>query len=133
MRSGVPWSVKGIEPEAREAAKQAARRQGVTLGAWLNQIIMDTGTDEVGQQDPEMSQSRYSQPQQSAPQNRMPEPQIDLGPVAEAVRELVQRVDGSERRTADMTRKLEATVGQLAARLDQSEHEMEDRYSEART
>ncbi|MBO6713351.1 peptidoglycan-binding protein [Parvibaculum sp.] len=133
MRSGVPWSVKGIEPEAREAAKQAARRQGVTLGAWLNQVIMDSGTDEVGQQDPEMSQSRYNQPQQSAPQASVPEPKIDLGPVAEAVRELVQRVDNSERRTAEMTRKLEATVGQLAQRIDQSEHDMEDRYSEARS
>lgn len=133
MRSGVPWSVKGIEPEAREAAKQAARRQGVTLGAWLNQVIMDSGTDEVGQQDPEMSQSRYSQPQHNAPQASVPEPKIDLGPVAEAVRELVQRVDNSERRTAEMTRKLEATVGQLAQRIDQSEHDMEDRYSEARS
>ena len=133
MRSGVPWSVKGIEPEAREAAKQAARRQGVTLGAWLNQVIMDSGTDEVGQQDPEMSQSRFSQPQHSAPQPSVPEPKIDLGPVAEAVRELVQRVDSSERRTAEMTRKLEATVGQLAQRIDQSEHDMEDRYSEARS
>ncbi|PKQ04498.1 MAG: hypothetical protein CVT71_02420, partial [Alphaproteobacteria bacterium HGW-Alphaproteobacteria-10] len=99
---------------------------------WLNQVIMDTGTDEVGQQDPEMSQSRYSQPQQAAPQAAMPEPKIDLGPVAEAVRELVQRVDSSERRTSEMTRKLEATVGQLAQRIDQSEHDMEDRHTETR-
>lgn len=132
MRSGVPWSVKGIEPEAREAAKQAARRAGVTLGAWLNQVIMDTGTDEVGRQEPSAMQSRYSEPQQAAPQAPQPKPAIDLGPLGEAVRELVQRVDSSERRTAEMTRKLEATVGQLAHRLDQSEHEMEDRYSDAR-
>ena len=77
-------------------------------------------------------QSRYSEPQQAAPQAPQPRPAIDLGPLGEAVRELVQRVDSSERRTAEMTRKLEATVGQLAHRLDQSEHEMEDRYSEAR-
>ena len=132
MRSGVPWSVKGIEPEAREAAKQAARRAGVTLGAWLNQVIMDTGTDEVGLQEPSAMQSRYSEPQQATPQAAQPKPAIDLGPLGEAVRELVQRVDSSERRTAEMTRKLEATVGQLAHRIDQSEHEMEDRYSEAR-
>ncbi|MBX3509185.1 MAG: SEL1-like repeat protein [Parvibaculum sp.] len=132
MRSGVPWSVKGIEPEAREAAKQAARRAGVTLGAWLNQVIMDTGTDEVGRQEPSAMQSRYSEPQQAAPQAPQPKPAIDLGPLGEAVRELVQRVDSSERRTAEMTRKLEATVGQLAQRLDQSEHEMGDRFPEAR-
>ena len=78
-------------------------------------------------------QSRYSEPQQAAPQAPHPKPAIDLGPLGEAVRELVQRVDSSERRTAEMTRKLEATVGRLAQRLDQSEHEMEDRYSEARS
>ncbi|ABS62081.1 Peptidoglycan-binding domain 1 protein [Parvibaculum lavamentivorans DS-1] len=134
MRSGVPWSVKGIEPEAREAAKQAARRAGVTLGAWLNQVIMDTGTDEVGPQEesPMTSQSPYGRPQ-AAPGIAIPEPKVDLGPVAEAVRELVQRVDGSERRTAEMTRKLEATVSQLAARLDEPEHDMDDRYQEARS
>ena len=134
MRSGVPWSVKGIEPEAREAAKQAARRAGVTLGAWLNQIIMDTGTDEVGQQEaaPMASQSHHADPRQIAPQPAIPESRAGLDPVAEAVRELVQRVDSSERRTAEMTRKLETTVGQLAARIDQPEHDMDERYSDAR-
>ena len=41
MKPGVPWSVKGIEPEAREAAKEAARRSGMTLGEWLNAIILE--------------------------------------------------------------------------------------------
>jgi len=34
-----PWSVKGVEPEAREAAKIAARRAGTTVGQWLNHTI----------------------------------------------------------------------------------------------
>jgi localization factor PodJL len=41
MKPGIPWSVKGIEPDAREAAKDAARRRGMTLGAWLNTMIME--------------------------------------------------------------------------------------------
>lgn len=41
MKPGNPWSVKGIEPEARAAAKSAARRAGVTLGEWLNSVILD--------------------------------------------------------------------------------------------
>ena len=139
MRPGVPWSVKGIEPEAREAAKQAARRAGVTLGAWLNQVIMETGTDEVGAEGPapESYRNTYAPPSQAAPQAAPSEPKpasgVDLAPVAEAVREVVQRVENSERRTAEMTRRLEATVGHLAQRIDQSEHDMDDRYSEART
>ncbi|MDE2383404.1 MAG: SEL1-like repeat protein [Alphaproteobacteria bacterium] len=39
MKPGIPWSVKGVEPELREIAKSAARRQGMTLGEWLNSAI----------------------------------------------------------------------------------------------
>ena len=40
MKFGVPWSVKGIRPEARETAKEAARRSGMSLDEWLNSIIL---------------------------------------------------------------------------------------------
>jgi localization factor PodJL len=40
MKLGVPWSVKGIRPEARETAKEAARRSGMSLGDWLNSVIL---------------------------------------------------------------------------------------------
>src|SRR5690606_27983736 len=43
-----PWSVKGIEPKAREIAKDLARRSGMTLGEWLNTIIMEDGDDDEG-------------------------------------------------------------------------------------
>jgi localization factor PodJL len=39
MKPGIPWSVKGVEPELREIAKTAARRSGMTLGEWLNSAI----------------------------------------------------------------------------------------------
>jgi localization factor PodJL len=50
MKPGIPWSVKGIEPEAREAAKLAARRAGLTLGEWLNSVIFDQSAHNVGAQ-----------------------------------------------------------------------------------
>jgi localization factor PodJL len=46
MKPGIPWSVKGIGNEAREAAKTAARRSGVTLGEWLNSVILDQAEGE---------------------------------------------------------------------------------------
>ena len=46
MKSNAPWSVKGIERDARETAKEAAKREGLTVGEWLNQIIYTAGTDE---------------------------------------------------------------------------------------
>src|SRR5262249_54242082 len=34
-----PWHVKGIPPGARETAREAARRSGVSVGQWLNSVI----------------------------------------------------------------------------------------------
>jgi localization factor PodJL len=48
MSSAGPWSVKGIDPRARARAKSAARREGMTLGEWLNTVILDGGTPEDG-------------------------------------------------------------------------------------
>jgi localization factor PodJL len=39
MRPGVPWNIKDISPEAREAAQVAASRAGLSLGEWLSQAI----------------------------------------------------------------------------------------------
>ncbi|MCC5997055.1 MAG: SEL1-like repeat protein [Oceanicaulis sp.] len=35
--------MKGIDPRARAIAKTAARREGMTLGEWLNKVILDDG------------------------------------------------------------------------------------------
>jgi localization factor PodJL len=40
MKFGVPWGVKEIRPEARKTAKEAARRSGMSLGDWLNSVIL---------------------------------------------------------------------------------------------
>ena len=47
MSTAGPWSVKGIDPKAREIAKDLARRSGMTLGEWLNHMIIE-GDDEPG-------------------------------------------------------------------------------------
>ncbi|HUE45797.1 MAG TPA: hypothetical protein VMO81_06045 [Aestuariivirgaceae bacterium] len=49
MKPGIPWSVKGIEQQARDAAKQAARQSGMTIGEWLNSVIMESadGNDDI--------------------------------------------------------------------------------------
>ncbi|RFB04763.1 tetratricopeptide repeat protein [Parvularcula marina] len=47
VKSNVPWSVKGIDPEARVVAKEAARKAGMTLGEWMNTMIQKVGQDDV--------------------------------------------------------------------------------------
>ena len=46
MKTNVPWSVKGIDPEARVVAKEAARKAGMTLGEWMTSMIQQVGADE---------------------------------------------------------------------------------------
>jgi localization factor PodJL len=46
MKPGIPWSVKGIDAETREAAKEAARRAGMTLGEWLNSVILEQSDED---------------------------------------------------------------------------------------
>lgn len=41
MATRGPWSVKGIDSQAREAALQAARNEGVTLGDYLNRLLLE--------------------------------------------------------------------------------------------
>ena len=48
MKPTAPWSVKGIDRDAREAAKEAARREGLTLGEWFNRVIEIAGQGEGG-------------------------------------------------------------------------------------
>jgi localization factor PodJL len=40
--------VKGIDPKAREIAKDLARRSGMTLGEWLNSMIIEDGDQDEG-------------------------------------------------------------------------------------
>ncbi|MGH7019500.1 MAG: SEL1-like repeat protein [Brevundimonas sp.] len=48
MSAAAPWSVKGIDPKAREIAKDLARRSGMTLGEWLNSMIMEEPGEDEG-------------------------------------------------------------------------------------
>jgi localization factor PodJL len=42
----VPWHVKGVHPEARETAFEAARRSGLSVGEWLNSVILDQAAEQ---------------------------------------------------------------------------------------
>ena len=46
MKSGGPWNLRGLNPEARAAAREAARRSGMSVGEWLNTVIQPTDEDD---------------------------------------------------------------------------------------
>jgi localization factor PodJL len=49
MKQSVPRSVKGVEPDARETAKELARRSGMSLGQWLNAMIAEQTSPEAAE------------------------------------------------------------------------------------
>jgi localization factor PodJL len=46
MKSGGPWNLRGLRPEAREAVRTAARRSGMSVGEWLNDVIEPDDEDD---------------------------------------------------------------------------------------
>ncbi len=46
MASDAPWNVRGLAPEVRETAREAARRSGLTTAEWLQSVIIDSAAEE---------------------------------------------------------------------------------------
>ncbi len=41
MSAGVPWSVSAVDPDTWDAAREAARREGLSVGEWLQTAIRE--------------------------------------------------------------------------------------------
>ena len=91
MKPGIPWSVKGIEPDVREAAKQAARRSGMTLGEWLNSTILEQADDGPASQ----TESRPLLSRQVNPTQNLERTASRLEDIAEQLAVLSRRETGS--------------------------------------
>ena len=46
MNRAAAWSVRGVGRETRNAAQEAARRAGVSLGEWLDQVIAEQAAEQ---------------------------------------------------------------------------------------
>jgi localization factor PodJL len=99
MTAPAPWSVKGIDPRAREVAKELARREGLTLGEWLNRMIVEQDGS-VTEALPEPG--RYARAQ--------PDDPIPLEP---SVRGLLGRVERGEREQIAVAARFEGLAEEL--------------------
>ncbi|MET0482066.1 MAG: peptidoglycan-binding protein [Aestuariivirgaceae bacterium] len=103
MKPGIPWSVKGIDAETREAAKEAARRAGMTLGAWLNAVILDQSEDDDPPQPLPVSRRRMPSPAVSRRHPGDPGQAVESGEIAERLDSLADKLNAlteGERDTA---------------------------------
>lgn len=96
MKPNAPWSVKGIERDARETAKEAARREGMTVGEWLSQVIQTAG-------DPASSDGDIVG--------------LKTADIVTAIEFLNRRVHNAETKNAAAMAQMAQSLSQLAARL----------------
>ncbi|MEM6534033.1 MAG: peptidoglycan-binding protein [Pseudomonadota bacterium] len=107
MSSYGSWSVKGIDDRARAAAKEAAREKGVTLGDYINDLLLDSHS-EAGPRDMGERFDPFAA--------RNPEP--DPTPIDS----LARRIEAVEARSTLAITGIDQSVLGLLARLDNSEN-----------
>ena len=135
MTAAAPWSVKGIDPKAREVAKDLARRSGMTLGEWLNRMIIEGESqgaeapvaDTFGGGAHERSARPYlhiAKDDDAPPRFEVPEhPADEVGRVALALDRLTHRIEAAESRSAAAISGIDQSVRGTLGRLAQSERE----------
>lgn len=100
VKSNIPWSVKGIERDARETAKDAAKKEGMTVGEWLNKVIYTAG-------DPETSNGEIEG--------------VKLKDIVTAIEHLSKRVADTETSGARAVDDLARNVGGVVERVQRLE------------
>lgn len=103
MATSLPWSVKGVDPRTRDAAKAAARRAGMTLGEWLDHKIRVESSDSA----PE------------APAAAAPE-QLDIAALSERLARLSQGQMDTAPASTPREAATELSRGQIDAVLSQA-------------
>lgn len=122
MTAGAPWSVKGIDPKAREVAKDLARRSGMTLGEWLNRVILDDDGPEEAALEAHIPERTPRLSQEPPRLHAVPSPR-DSDRLAHAIDRLSDRIEASETRTGLAISGVEHSVRQALARIEMAERE----------
>lgn len=141
MTAGAPWSVKGIDPKAREIAKDLARRAGMTLGEWLNQMIVEGGEPGETANQPvegpmpsEFTGGDFDPPSEpivianpradAAPRLEISShPADEVGRVAQALAALTERIEAAEQRSTLAITGIDQSVRGALSRLGDAQRE----------
>ncbi|MET0545835.1 MAG: hypothetical protein ABWZ40_05965 [Caulobacterales bacterium] len=122
MSSEALWSVKGIDPRARDAAREAARRAGMSLGDWLNRVILvdDEAPPQSAIINPAMNHARRSDPFHGADATFEARPS-EVSSTIHSLDRLAERIETAEARSALAITGIDQSVYALVARLDNAE------------
>lgn len=102
-----PWSVKGIDPKARSVARERAARQGVTLGQYLNSLLLED--DEQAFRDIDLSEPMARSSADG-----------DLRRMSQEIDQLSQRLEASTGRSARAISGIDKSILGLMGKVDAS-------------
>ena len=134
MRAELPWNVAGIPPEAREAARAAARREGLSVGEWLTRRILQSFSgledDIAAPLDswglPASAASRRDSEEMLARVGRGETETNDAWRrIEDQLRGLGRQLDSSERTHSESNRVLSRTAQELNVSAREQAHAME--------
>jgi localization factor PodJL len=132
MATSLPWSVKGVDPRTRDAAKAAARRAGMTLGEWLDSKIREEADAEAPAAAPEEAEqldisalserlARLSQGemQTATPPRPAPVPKQDVS--AQRIDAFITQAAMAERLTRDSNARTANALDSIAQWMERTE------------
>ncbi|MEM7458708.1 MAG: peptidoglycan-binding protein [Pseudomonadota bacterium] len=113
------WSVKGVDDRARAIAKEKARLKGITLGDYINNLLLE-GHSEAGPRDMARRPDTM-QPHAYSPPSYSDQPYPD--PIrATALDGIAQRIEAVEARSTLAITGIDQSVLGLLARLETTEN-----------
>ena len=127
MKQTLHWNVSGIPPEARDLARAAASKEGLTVGDWLTRrILAERGPEggPEGEARPDAAPEAKADAKPMGP--RLVRLENETDPVArrveESLRFLTKRIDVSERAQTEAQRTLATVATEIqSASLKQAE------------
>jgi localization factor PodJL len=131
MANSLPWSVKGVDPRTRDAAKAAARRAGMTLGEWLDHKLGEETPAETAP--PEQLDiaalserlARLSQGQMdTAPQQAVSAPRSAPSPSRDEIDAVLAQAASIERLTRESSAKTVGALDSIARWIENTENRM---------
>ena len=111
MRPDIPWNVAGIPMEAREAARAAARREGLSVGEWMTRRILRSFSDTAEAPMREAWSSNVSSFTAAT----------EVRPSRRDTEEMLAHVARSESETGEVFRRIEEQLRGVARRLEAAE------------
>ena len=115
MQPDLPWNVAGIPPEAREAARAAARREGLSVGEWLTRRIMRTFAEvaEMAPMREAAPAARESAAMLDSVSRSESEAQSAYKRIEEQLRSVSRRLEATERSQTENNRAMSKTATEI--------------------